>query len=180
MNSKIVQEAINGMNDSANPTTEPGSTRSITEEDESYAKTTSENAMVKVLGSIWNTDTDQFTFDLVDLSQHASLLPTTKRSLLKISAIQELCIERTDWDDQLKGDHLKKWKSLILEPQTLNSVCMPRCYFDYTSGNLKELNFTVSVTLQKRLTLQVFMFAPFMRMDALMQNWLHRRLKSHR
>ena len=179
-NSKIVQEAINGMNDSANPTTEPGSTKSITEEDESYAKTTSENAMVKVLGSIWNTDTDQFTFDLVDLSQHASLLPTTKRSLLKISAIQELCIERTDWDDQLKGDHLKKWKSLILEPQTLNSVCMPRCYFDYTSGNLKELNFTVSVTLQKRLTLQVFMFAPFMRMDALMQNWLHRRLKSHR
>ena len=90
-NSKIVQEAINGMNDRANPTTEPGSTKTITEEDESYAKTTngppiaagstSENAIVKVLGSIWNTDTDQFTFDLVDLSQHASLLPTTKRSL---------------------------------------------------------------------------------------------------
>ena len=156
-NSKIVQEAINGMNDRTNPTTEPGSTKSITEEDESYAKTTSENAIVKVLGSIWNTDTDQFTFDLVDLSQHASLLPTTKRSLLKISAkifdplgllspftiqwkvlFQELCIERTDWDDQLKGDHLKKWKSLILELQTLNSVCIPRCYFDYTSGNLKS------------------------------------------
>ena len=136
-NSKIVQEAINGMNDHANPTTEPGSTKTISEEDESYAKTThgppiaagstSENAIVKVLGSIWNTDTDQFTFDLVDLPQHASLLPTTKRSLFKISAkifdplgllspftiqwkvlFQELCIKRTDWDDQLKGDHLKK------------------------------------------------------------------------
>ena len=67
-NSKIVQEAINGMNDRANPTTEPGSTKTITEEDESYAKitngppiaagSTSENAIVKVLGSIWNTDTD--------------------------------------------------------------------------------------------------------------------------
>ena len=66
---------------------QPGSTKTITEEDESYAKTTkgppitagstSENAIVKVLGSIWNTDTDQFAFDLVDLSQHASLLPTT-------------------------------------------------------------------------------------------------------
>ena len=166
-NSKIVQDAINGMNDRANPTTEPGSTKTITEEDESYAKTTngppiaaastSENAIVKVLGSIWNTDTDQFTFDLVDLSQHASLLSTTKRSLLKMSAkifhplgllspftiqwkvlFQERCIERTNWDDQLKGDHLKKWKSLILELQTLNSVCIPRCYFDYTSGNLKS------------------------------------------
>ena len=166
-NSKIVQEAINGMNDRANPTTEPGSTKTITEEDESYANTTNgpaipdgsttENAIVKVLGSIWNTDTDQFTLDLVDLSQHASLLPTTKRSFLKISAkifdplgllspftiqwkvlFQERCIERTDWDDQLKGDHLKKWKSLILELQTLNSVCIPRCYFDYTSGNLKS------------------------------------------
>ena len=197
-NSKIVQEAINGMNDRANPTTEPGSTKTITEEDKSYAKTTngppiaagstSENAIVKVLGSIWNTDTDQFTFDLVDLSQHASLLPTTKRSLLKISAkifdplgllspftiqwkvlFQELCIERTDWDDQLKGDHLKKWKSLILELQTLNSVYIiyQGVFFNCTSGNLK-LNFTVSVTLQKRLTLQAFMFAPFIRMDALM------------
>ena len=135
------------MNGRANPTTEPGSTKTITEEDESYANTTNgpaiadgsttENAIVKVLGSIWNTDTDQITLDLVDLSQHASLLPTTKRSFLKISAkifdplgllspftiqwkvfFQELCIERTDWDDQLKGDYLKKWKSLILELQT--------------------------------------------------------------
>ena len=33
---------------------------------------------------------------------------------------------------------MKKWKSLILELRTLNSVCIPRCYFDYTSGNLKS------------------------------------------
>ena len=44
----------------------------------------------------------------------------------------------TDWDDQLTGDHLKKWKSLFPELQTLNSVCTPRSYFDYTSGNLKS------------------------------------------
>ena len=96
-------------------------------------------------------------FDLVDLSQHASLLPATKRSLLKISAkifdplgllspftiqwrvlFQELCIERTNWDNQLKGDHLKKWKSLILELQTLNSVYIPSCFFNYMSGSLKS------------------------------------------
>ena len=154
------------MNDRTNPTTEPGNTKTITEEDESYTKTTngppiaadntSENAIVKVLGSIWNTETDQFTFDLVDLSQHASLLLTTKRSLLRISAkifdplgllspftiqwkvlFQELCIERTDWDEQLRGDYLKQWKTLIIELQTLNRVCIPRSFFDYTSGKLK-------------------------------------------
>ena len=56
LNSKIVQEEINGMNHRANPTTEPSSTKTITKEDESYAKTTngppiaagktSENAIV--------------------------------------------------------------------------------------------------------------------------------------
>ena len=50
---------------------------------------------------------------------------------------QELCTERSDWDEQLKGDRLKKWKTLVLELQTLNSVCIPRSFFDYTSGNWK-------------------------------------------
>ena len=162
------------------------------------AGSTSENAIVKVLGSIWNTDTDQFTFDLLDLSQHASLLPTMKRSLLKISAkifdplgllspftiqwkvlFQELCIERTDWDDQLKGDHLKKWKSLILELQTLNSVCIPRCYFDYPSGNLKaaELH-CFSDASEKAYAASIYVRSIYEdgRIDV---NWLHRRLRSH-
>ena len=30
---------------------------------------------------------------------------------------QELYNERTDWDDLLTGDHLKEWRSLILELQ---------------------------------------------------------------
>ena len=78
---------------------------------------------------------------MVDLSLQASLLPTTKPSLLKISAkifdpvrqlspltiewkvlFQELYNERTDWDDLLTGDHLKEWRSLILELQTHKSV----------------------------------------------------------
>ena len=55
--SKIVQEAINGMNDRANPSTERASEKTITKEDESYAKTrngppiaagkTSENAILE-------------------------------------------------------------------------------------------------------------------------------------
>ena len=108
------------------------------------------------MDSTWDIDTDQFTFDLLDLSQHASLLPTTKRSLLRISAkifdplgllspftiqwkvlFQELYIERTDWDEQLKGDHLKKWKTLIIELQALNRICIPQSFFDCTFCNFR-------------------------------------------
>ena len=51
MVSKIVQEAINGMNDRANPSTERGSTKTNTKQDESHgppiaAGKTSENAIV--------------------------------------------------------------------------------------------------------------------------------------
>lgn len=68
----------------------------ISEEDESCAKattglpittkSTADNATVKVLGSIWNTAIDQFKFDFIELSEQAKLLPTTKPSLLKVSA----------------------------------------------------------------------------------------------
>ena len=117
-------------------------------------KTTDSN-IVKVLGSIWNIATDEFTFDLSDLSEQAKLLPSTKRSLLKISAkifdllgllspftiqwkvlFQVLCNERTDWDEQLSDGHLRRWNSFIAELQTLNSVRIPRCYFDSHSTSL--------------------------------------------
>ena len=167
-NSKVVQDAINRADNCVNPAVVSEVKKIVTEEDESYAKTTngpllaadkaSDNAIVKVLGSLWNTATDQFVFDLVDLDEQAKKLPTTKRSLLKISAkifdpigllspftiqwkilFQELCNERADWEKQLKDDHLKKWNSLICQLQTLNSVSIPRCYFDHKSGNLSSV-----------------------------------------
>ncbi|XP_067023076.1 uncharacterized protein [Acropora muricata] len=51
--------------------------------------------------------------------------------------LQELCIECTDWDEQLKGDHLKKCKTLIIELQTLNRIRIPQSFFDCTSGNFR-------------------------------------------
>ena len=58
-------------------------------EDESYTKATTgppvnadktaNKNVVEVLGSIWNTVTDEFTFNLSDLSEQAKLLPTTKQ-----------------------------------------------------------------------------------------------------
>ena len=166
-NSRVVQESINRSSDSVVRQAVTKGTKSIAEEDESYAKTTTgpsfgantyaDNVTVKVLGSIWNIETDQFTFDLSDLSNQAKLLPTTKRSLLKISSkifdplgllslfvtqwkvlFQKLCKEYTNWDDQLTTEHLKKWNLLISDLDTLNSVRIPRCYFDSKPSQLKS------------------------------------------
>ena len=93
---KVVQDAINRADNCVNPAVVSKVKKIVTAEDESYAKTTnrplladkaSDNAIVKVLRSLWNTvtATDQFLFDLVDLYEQAKKLPTTKRSLLKIS-----------------------------------------------------------------------------------------------
>ena len=118
----------------------PNSTnvRPVTEEDESYAKTmtgttTNTNSnTVKVLGSIWDSESDTLQFNFVDLINEAKSLPPTKRFLLKISAkifdplgllspftiqwtvlFQLLCNEGVEWDDELSDEHLKKWDLLI-------------------------------------------------------------------
>ena len=126
----------------------------VTEEDESYAKTVTGTTIktnsntVKVLGSIWNTASDTLEFNFFDLVNEAKSLPPTKRSLLKISAkifdplgllspftikwkvlFQLLCNENVEWDDELSDEHLEKWNLLILDLQSLNNVCVPRCYF---------------------------------------------------
>ena len=127
----------------------------VTEEDESYAKTVTGTTIkpnsntVKVLGSIWNTASDTLEFNLFDLVKEAKSLPPTKRSLLKISAkifdplgllspftikwkvmFQLLCNENVEWDEELSDQHLEKWNLLISDLQSLNNVCVPRCYFE--------------------------------------------------
>ena len=140
-NSRLLQDAINRSNNSIIPPTVNQSMKAVTEEDESYAKATTgppiddrgstHNIIVKVLGSIWNTANDQFTFNLSDPSHEAKLLPTTKWLLLKISAkifdllgllspftiqwkvlFQALCHEHTDWDEQLKDTWRNEFHSL--------------------------------------------------------------------
>lgn len=163
-NSTIVREVVNHWTEGVTPPSVSEGMKSVTEENESYAEPTTgppvnddktaDSNIVKVLGSIWNIATDEFTFDLSDLSEQAKLLLTTNQSLLKTSPkifdplgllsqftiqwkvlFQVLCNKRTNWDEQLSDEHLKKWNSLIGELQTLNSVRMLRCYFDSHSAS---------------------------------------------
>ena len=108
-----------------NPTVGSEVERIVTEEDKTYAKATSgalviaDKASYNANVKVWNTSTDQFTFDLVAFYEQAKSFPSTKQSLLKISAkifdpivllslftiqwkilFQKLCNERADWDEQ--------------------------------------------------------------------------------
>ena len=127
------------------------------EDHESHAKintnpsttaTGCDNKAVKILGMKWNTNTDELCFDLGDLCDYAKSLPLKKRSVLKVSAkifdpmgfltpftvrtkmfFQELCSEKTDWDDELQGEMLARWRSILGELEYLQANSIPRCYF---------------------------------------------------
>ena len=125
---------------------------------ESYAKSNTmglsantpldEHIFVKVLGMNWNTLDDEIIFSFTELFNYANSLPLTKRSVLKVTAkiydpmgflspltvkmkilFQELCIEKTIWDIELKGESLRKWKSFLQDLILIDCYRIPRCYF---------------------------------------------------
>ena len=112
--------------------------------------TSDKNRYVKFLGINWDVDTNEFHFDLSELIAFAQALPSTKRSVLKLSAkifdpmglvtpftinmkmlFQSLCTTGVDWDDKLEGTELASWNSFIAELQALKDVKIPRCYFHH-------------------------------------------------
>ena len=127
---------------------------SAMEEDLSYAKAsiglhpnTTEDKLVKVLGLPWDINSDEFVLSLSALASYARTLPTTKRTVLKVTAkifdpigflspftirmkelFQRLCTEGVDWDDDLNGSLLTKWNAILNELSDLENVRIPRCY----------------------------------------------------
>ena len=107
-----------------------------------------EEIFVKILGMNRNTPDDQIIFSFAELYNYVSSLPLTKRSVLKVSAkihdpmgflspltaemkilFQELCVEKTKWDIELKGESLQKWKSFLQDLILIDCYRIPRCYF---------------------------------------------------
>ena len=127
----------------------------VTEEEESYAKSTTsgqsciEGASIsKLFGLLWDSQTDHFTFDFTELIEYARNLSASRRSLLKVTAkifdplgflspfvirlkilFQTLCVEGHGWDQPLENEMLKFWNSLIQEFKLLNNLKFSRCYF---------------------------------------------------
>ena len=96
----------------------------------------------------WNTLTDEIFFNFSDLCPFAQALPLTKRSVLKVTAkifdpmgfltpltiemkilFQELCINKTNWDEEFQGTLLHRWKSFLQDLKFIGGYRIPRCYF---------------------------------------------------
>ena len=103
----------------------------------------------KLLGVQWIHNTDEFKFYLSKLQVHARSLPSSKCSVLRITAaifdplgflspfvinlkimFQKLCVNKSHWDDPLPAELAQRWNKLVQEFDALQNVTVPRCYFD--------------------------------------------------
>ena len=117
------------------------------------------NTNTKVLGVQWDTANDELEFDTIDTAQYASMLPPTKRSLLKISAkifdplgvlspyvitlksfFQQLCVAGIDWDEELQGEYRLRYYSLVSELDQIHKISLSRCYFQDKKVNSVQLH----------------------------------------
>ncbi|KAL5502092.1 hypothetical protein EMCRGX_G008810 [Ephydatia muelleri] len=87
----------------------------VTCDDESYTKNTLGERLelpecVKVLGVKWKPTEDILVCDIGDL-------------------YKDICAAKLDWDDQLEGELLLKWKMLLSRMKEPLLLQIPRCYF---------------------------------------------------
>ena len=124
----------------------------VSEEEESYSKSTINTItnvkFSKLLGVIWDSYSDKLLFDFSNITEYANSLPSSKRSVLKVTAklfdplgllspfiirlkimFRTLCLGKLDWDDVLPDNLLGEWKSIIAELGTLSNLHVDRCYF---------------------------------------------------
>ena len=129
----------------------------VIEEEETYAKSTTGNHektdFAKVLGVIWDCDSDDFIFDFFELTKYAKSLPPSKRSLLRVTAkifdplgllapfvirlkvlFQLLCTNQCAWDDPLQGELHDQWTRVLSELTSISRIRIPRCYFRLNSN----------------------------------------------
>ena len=156
----------------------PESQTSVTEEEESYAKlmvspfTTSSYA--KILGTSWDSQSDNFMFNFTDLIEYARQFPPNKRSLLKFTAkiydplgllspfvirlkvLFQHCVQTNiDGIEPLHGEILEIWNNATTELASVMSVKISTCYF-LTDSSPIDVQF---VTPPFKPMLQYFMYA---------------------
>ena len=99
--------------------------------------------------SQWFHEPDEFKFYFGKLQAQARSLPSSKRTVLHVTAaifdpmgflspfvillkmmFQTLYVNKSQWDDPLPPDLAQKWIQLLESLNILNEVVVPRCYFE--------------------------------------------------
>ncbi|XP_039537633.1 uncharacterized protein LOC120485904 [Pimephales promelas] len=110
-------------------------------------ETETHGSVLKVLGLVWRTQTDEFVFDLTALLDAVAKRENTKRSVLKLSArifdpigfltpftvrvkclFQELWIRGLGWDEELPSDLAQEWQGWCAELPQIHHIHIPRWY----------------------------------------------------
>ena len=126
----------------------------VGQEDESYTKTKLggskpiiNEAVQKVLGLWWNTETDSFLFDLSNLVENAKKCEPTKRNIVSMVSsiydpigflspvtiqlkilLQELHERKFAWDEPLDETSKSAWFKLVGQLERAEQMLFPRCY----------------------------------------------------
>ena len=110
----------------------------------------------KVLGINWDTGNDLLVYDFTEIINIALELELTKRNVLRISAMfydplglispitlqfrlifKSLCTKKLSWDSPIPLHYAVKWKKLLHNLKSLNTISAKRCLF---TDSLDERN----------------------------------------
>ena len=69
---------------------------------------------------------------------------------------QELCADKSSWDDELPSEMKQRWSALINELEVLQNVRVPRCYFSFPSAKRRIELHGFSDTSQKAYAAAIY------------------------
>lgn len=100
----------------------------------------------KILGLLWNDDTDELIFDFTELLETAKTLAPTKRNVLKIIAsfydplgllqpmvssmkilLQQIHKNNVPWDQEITGHLRSSWFNILDEFHSIGAIKVERC-----------------------------------------------------
>jgi len=100
----------------------------------------------KILGVLWDDNTDELIFDFTELLETAKTLAPTKRNVLKIIAsfydplglvqpivssmkilLQQIHKNNVPWDQEITGHLKSSWVSILNELHSIGSIKVERC-----------------------------------------------------
>ena len=113
--------------------------------EESYAKSlfsTGTEKYTTVLGISWDIENDEIVFFFDAIIELSHKLPLSKRNILRIGAkfydpfviifpitirpkIQQMCVLKTDWDDECPEEIRFKWKGFVDELEEIGMISLP-------------------------------------------------------
>ena len=112
----------------------------------------------KILGVQWDFISDQFVLSIEEVACQMKKAEPTRQNAVSLSAhffdpigivspvivlfkifYQQLCAAHVGWDEPLKSDLLKGWKSLSDAVQSAKAITVPRCYHMTTTGTCQTV-----------------------------------------